>query len=459
MLSVQKQVTVFEFGYLGVGDKAKYSDRIEEISASAYKYLKELCACEKSESRFLRPRFIDNCDVLQVKNYAGVLFTPDGTQIEVLPKVAKKNSGEHRAQHAQDSLLNMLKTLKSFRHLKTNNANLAKNKMPLLEVFISQFLSSVNELIKRGMRSDYVRCEDNLAFLKGKLLVGKQVQHNFINKHKFYVEYDEYLQDRPVNRLIHSALKKVSGYSRSANNQKLTQELLFAFADIPLSSNIKNDFASIKLDRGMNYYETPLAWARLILDGFSPLTMQGKNNAFSLLFPMEAVFESYVASILRKQVPDGLRLKTQASSKYLVKHKGKYRFQLQPDLLLHHASGEKKGQNACVLDTKWKLVSDNSEADEKAKYGLSQSDFYQMFAYGHKYLNGEGELFLIYPSHDGFNEAIKHSFDFDDNERLRLWVVPFDISASVINDDERLKLPEGSILKTVFTPSTQAGVG
>ncbi|WP_231731655.1 McrC family protein, partial [Colwellia sp. TT2012] len=186
MLSVQKQVTVFEFGYLGVGDKAKYSDRIEEISASAYKYLKELCACEKSESRFLRPRFIDNCDVLQVKNYAGVLFTPDGTQIEVLPKVAKKNSGEHRAQHAQDSLLNMLKTLKSFRHLKTNNANLAKNKMPLLEVFISQFLSSVNELIKRGMRSDYVRCEDNLAFLKGKLLVGKQVQHNFINKHKFY---------------------------------------------------------------------------------------------------------------------------------------------------------------------------------------------------------------------------------------------------------------------------------
>lgn len=82
-----------------------------------------------------------------------------------------------------------------------------------------------------------------------------------------------------------------------------------------------------------------------------------------------------------------------------------------------------------------------------------------MFAYGHKYLNGEGELFLIYPRHDGFNQAIEHSFNFDDNERLRLWVVPFDISASVFNDDERLKLPKGSLLKTNFYHLNRVGVG
>jgi 5-methylcytosine-specific restriction enzyme subunit McrC len=315
--------------------------------------------------------------------------------------------------------------------------------MPLLEVFISQFLSSVNELIKRGLRNDYVSREDNLAFLKGKLLVGKQVQHNFVNKHKFYVEYEEYLQDRPVNRLIHSALKKVANYSCSANNQKLIQELSFAFADIPMSNNIKNDFASIKLDRGMNYYQTPLAWTRLILEGFSPLTMQGKSNAFSLLFPMEAVFESYVASTLNKQPFEGLSLKTQASSEYLVTHDDDKRFMLKPDLLLQNSHGRDKGLNACVLDTKWKLVNSN---DKKNKYGLSQSDFYQMFAYGHKYLKGKGELFLIYPSHADFQEAIEQSFDFDEDKQLRLWVVPFDISA-IIGDEKRFKWPKGSYLE------------
>jgi len=455
MLAVKNQTTVFEFDHLGYGPKAVASSSIEDIPEQAYRYLKGLCLCDESESRFLRLKLVDTCEVLQVQNYAGVLFTPDGTQIEVLPKVAKKLRGENSKEQSRASLLMMLKALKQFRHLQTHNANLAKNKIPLLEVFISQFLAAVNTLIKQGLRSDYVRREDNVAFLKGKLLVGKQLQHNFINKHKFYVEYEEYLQNRPVNRLIHSALKKVIGYSRNANNQKLVQELLFAFADIPTSNNIKNDFTSIELDRGMNYYEAPLAWSRLVLDGFSPLTLKGQSHAFSLLFPMESVFESYVASVLSHQLPRNLTLETQASSKHLVSHHKKQRFLLKPDLLLQYANGIDKGESTCVLDTKWKLIDKNSD---QGTFGLSQSDFYQMFAYGHKYLNGVGELFLIYPSHDGFKKAIEHSFDFDDNERLRLWVVPFDISASALND-ERLKWPEGSILKADLDPITIVGVG
>ena len=221
MLSVKKQLSVFEFAYLGFGVKAVLSDRITVIPEGAYSYLKNLCLCDESESRFLRNRVIDSCEVLQVQNYAGVLFTPDGTQIEVLPKQAKKLLGDEALKQSRASLLMMLKALKMFRHLQTNNAHLLKNKMPLLEVFVGQFLTSVNNLVKRGLHSDYLRREDNITYLKGKLLVGKQIQHNAINKHKFYAEYDEYLLDRPVNRLIHSALTKVIRFTRSANNQKL----------------------------------------------------------------------------------------------------------------------------------------------------------------------------------------------------------------------------------------------
>lgn len=441
MSVVKQQTTVFEFGYLGWCDKAKASEKIKVISEGAFNYLKSLCLCDESESRFLQLKSIDSCEVLQVKNYAGVVFTPDGTQIEVLPKIAKVNNGSESKVDARASLLMMLKVLKRFRYLQTNSAQLAKNNIPLLEVFISQFLAAVNTLIKRGLRSDYVREQDNLAFLKGKLLLGKQLRHNAINKHKFYVENDEFLQDRPANRLIHSALCKVNGYSRSADNQKLGRELLFAFADIPVSKNISNDFARLKLDRSMSHYESSLAWTRLILDGFSPLTLQGKTNAFSLLFPMESVFESYVASILNKYLPTYLSLTTQASSNSLVVHNKAKHFRLKPDLLIQHALAPKKGINHCVLDTKWKLVK-----QDKSVYGLSQSDFYQMFAYGHKYLNGAGELFLIYPAHDGFREPIEHSFDFDDEAKLKLWVVPFDVSADAL-DEMRLKLPDKCGLK------------
>jgi len=443
MIAISNQYTVFEFGYISSDAKAHESDRIKKISASAFQYLKQLCLCDESESRFLRLRSIDGCEALQVNNYVGVLFTPDGTQIEVLPKVAKKTDDEDAAR---DSLLMMLKSLKSFRHLQTNSANLAQAKMPLLEVFISQFLQSVNQLVKRGLRSDYIHREDNLAFLKGKLLIGKQIQHNSISKQRFYVEYDEYLQDRPVNRLIHRALKIIGGYTRSAANQKLLQELLFVFHEIPASNNVKLDFSRVKLDRGMSYYETPLAWTKLIINGISPLTMQGTSQAFSLLFPMEAVFESFVSQVLRKQLPAWFELSTQEKSKSLVMHDDKKYFRLKPDLLIKHGQGKDKGKNFCVLDTKWKLI-DQSKNNGSDKYGLSQSDFYQMFAYGHKYLNGQGELFLIYPSHVDFSQPIQHSFDFsnqnenDQSAPLRLWVIPFSIEAE-INDIKRFVFPK-----------------
>ena len=49
----------------------------------------------------------------------------------------------------------------------------------------------------------------------------------------------------------------------------------------------------------------------------------------------------------------------------------------------------------------------------------------RVFAYGHKLLNGEGELFLIYPKTAHFIEPIADPFCF--SEVLKLWVVPFDL--------------------------------
>jgi len=428
---VNDALTVFEFGYLGVVDGALQSKRITHISKAAFFYLKALCLCEESESRFLTLKSIDNTEVLQVKNYAGVLFTPDGTQIEVLPKIGRNLEGINGKEKSRKSLLNMLNTLGTFRHIQTFSANLTTSKMPLLEVFISQFLDAVNVLVKRRLKSDYVSCESNSHFLRGKLLVAQQLRYNAINKHKFYVEHDEFLLDRPINRLIHKALGTVATYTQSSKNQKLLKELLFVFAEIPISRNVKNDLSAVKFDKGMTYYKVPFDWAKLVLEGFSPLTMQGESYALSLLFPLEAVFESYVASVLSKTSIGGMNIEKQVNSQSLAVFNSRKFFRLKPDLIINCDSSR------VVLDTKWKLINSHKN-NGTDKFGLSQSDLYQMFAYGHKYLGGDGELFLIYPSHDDFMEPLEYCFEYSDS--LRLWVVPFDVSVAVA-DDERLKLP------------------
>ena len=90
-------------------------------------------------------------------------------------------------------------------------------------------------------------------------------------------------------------------------------------------------------------------------------------------------------------------------------------FQLRPDLLIETAD------TSWVLDTKWKRI---NGADRDNKYGLNQGDFYQMLAYGLQYLNGQGDMVLIYPRSPEFANPLP-LFKYSDELRLHVW--PFDL--------------------------------
>ncbi|RKO82043.1 restriction endonuclease [Pectobacterium parmentieri] len=410
-----KVVSVFEYGLLGVGKALPPA--VTAIPPEVFSYLESL-ALDEQGSAFLRLTSRSGHRVLQVQNYAGVLYTPHGVQLEVLPKVGRRLTPER----ARETLLVMLSYLSGFRHIEAQQASVQAKNMPLLEIFVAQFLHSVSRLLKQGLRAEYVREQGNLAFMKGKLMFSQQLRHNLVNRHKFWVDYEEYLPDCPANRLVHAALLRLSHVRLSSDNQRWCQELRFAFEGITPSQDIDGDIARLRPERGLSHYDEPLAWAQLILQGISPLALQGDTKALSLLFPMEAVFESFVAQTIAEELPPHLLAKIQFSGQTLVHHVGKGRFKLRPDLLIQSRHPAK---NQMILDTKWKLVSNVIKG--QLLYGLSQNDFYQMFAYGQKYLEGKGDLYLIYPEHDGFTHPVAHHFGF--SEELRLWVVPYRIMA------------------------------
>lgn len=429
-----KSLSVYEYGYVSTENSTNTA--INQVPKDVFSYLESLCLKQSEKSVFLRLKSINGIKAIQFLNYAGVVITPTGFQIEILPKVAKQNDDKNKSRK---SLLMMLKTLGEFRHISTNSADIANTNMPLLELFITDFLQSLNKLVKQGLHRDYIPKEENINTFKGKLLIRKQFQHNAVNKHKFFVEFDEYQHNRPINRVIATALKKVNSYCKSQINQKLAQELSYAFVDIPLCKDFKQDLKKIKFTRGMTNYQTPLNWAKIILNGFSPITLKGSNSALSLLFPMEAIFESYAAFILKKSIQTNITLQSQISSTSLVNHQEKGYFRLKPDLVLRDGA-----KNVCVLDSKWKLV-DQNKANGSDKYGLSQADFYQMFAYGHKYLNGRGEMFLIYPKYENFSQPIESCFDFSDDSnnkgQLKLFVMPLCLDEGT-QDNKRLIWPK-----------------
>ncbi|RMN18622.1 hypothetical protein ALQ63_00607 [Serratia plymuthica] len=409
-------VSVFEYDLLGV-EKETPAGAIP-LPSEVFQYLESLSLTSEKGSQLLKLTSRSGCRLLQVQNYAGILYTPFGLQLEILPKIGKNLT----RGHARSTLLTMLSHLSGFRHIQTQQASVHAQRMPLLEIFINQFLHSVSQLLKQGLRSDYVNEQGNLPFMKGKLMLSAQLRHNVVDRHKFCVDYDDYLPDCAANRLLHSALHKLGSLSLSSENQRWLQEMRFAFDGVPFSRDIDGDISSLRLDRGMAHYHEPLAWVQLILHGMSPSALQGDAKALSLLFPMAAVFESFVAQTLADELPHGFKLKQQVASYSLVKHAERDCFKLRPDLLIQSRHPVK---TKMVLDTKWKLINNNSQ--EKSLYGIAQSDFYQMFAYGQKYLGGDGDMYLIYPAHDDFNHPIPQHFAF--SEKLRLWIVPYRITA------------------------------
>jgi 5-methylcytosine-specific restriction enzyme subunit McrC len=425
-------ITIFEFDKLtSAASNFAGSDDIHVIPDEVYDWLEDQClqTTEGGETAWLRLTQRRGRRAVQVTSFVGVIRAPDGYQIEVLPKVGKANQDKTSgggAVEARKLLVEMLSCLQGFRHIQTDSAKISAALMPLLEVFIAEFLRAMAHIVKRGLRSDYRQRKDNLFALRGKLLMAPHLRQNLFRADRFFTEHDEFSIDRPENRLLHAALRRALMLSASQANQQLARELEFVFADVPASAQPRIDFQRVRLDRGMDYYTDALAWARLILDEKSPLTGTGGHSAPSLLFPMEAVFEAFVARHLAKQLTHPLTLKTQARSHHLVRHREQNWFRLKPDLLVRDAD-----RTLLVLDTKWKLL-DGLKANGTEKYGLSQRDFYQLQAYGQSYLGGHGDVVLVYPKTSNFYEPLP-MFEFLNDRDLRLWVVPFCLKSGKLN--------------------------
>ncbi len=190
--------TVFEFGYLCADQRASQANGYTHIPLYDFQYLEQRCLTDDSSgfNQLMQPRFRFGSRVLQVKNYVGVIFVPSGNHIEVLPKTGNtKTANADSYTDARKTLLRMLQALGEFRNISLESANLETLKLPLLEIFIRHFLESVNHVVKRGLRCDYVGQEENLLRKRGKLNVTKQIRHNSVQQQRFYCEFDEYLHD------------------------------------------------------------------------------------------------------------------------------------------------------------------------------------------------------------------------------------------------------------------------
>ena len=343
---------------------------------------------------FLKIGFRRNVgDIISVNNYVGLIQMENGYQVQVLPKIDFGNDLDSNHKETKRVFLRMLRTMRDFPSKVFNDANLKMDKMNLYEIFINMYLQEVRNLVKHGIKSSYISRENNLSFFKGKLVVNEHLKRNAVHGERFYVHYDEYLVDRAENRLVKATLLKLQSITSSAENQKEIRQLLTAFEMVNPSDNYQKDFSRIVIDRNTKDYDMLMRWSRVFLLNKSFTTFSGGTNARALLFPMEKVFESYVAKQLKKTLADlDWDISCQDKGYYLFD--SPRQFALRPDI---------------VIDK------------PRINYGISQADMYQMYAYAKKYETSE--IWLLYPVNSEMRNHQDITFDSTDGVSVRLFFV------------------------------------
>ena len=204
------------------------------------------------------------------------------------------------------------------------------------------------------------------------------------------------------------------------------QGLLTFFDDVEISYNYEKDFSKVSLDRSMKRYKDLMVWSRVFLLDKSFSTFSGKNDARALLFPMEKLFESYVARELGKVLDSKWTLSTQDGGFYLFNNP--QFFAIRPDLVLRNSNGR-----VVVLDTKWKRLVPNI----KKKYGISQSDMYQMYAYSRKY--EASDIWVLYPETPDMNNKREYVFESNTPNGENTTVHLFFVNMGELNISECMK--------------------
>ena len=419
----QNKATISEFGLIGCEIEPSNKFLSAGVVENFYKELESFAKTDKGKDVL---QFTGNGKYLQAKNYVGTIQTTSGFMLEILPKTVSKNEEVNKEKEIEKSkqifmkLLHLLYKLPNYKNIDSANFERIKN-LEIFEIFIFMFLQEVGIIIKKGIKSDYVGCEDNLFYLKGKLLIKEQIKRNSIHKERFYVQYDDYNQNRAENRLIKSTLKLLSNISKDFDNQRKIRQYMQHLNWIDLSLNIDKDFSMVKTGRGMEHYKNALIWSKVFLKKESFSSFSGDTIAFAILYPMEKLFECFIEWWLEKRYSH-LQIEAQNGGVDFVKKL----FTVRPDFLI-----KKDNQAICVADAKWKLIEKDND--------FSQSDFYQLFAYKHIFLKEQKEnykddicelmsLKIYYPKSDYLEKSRIFEY-FEDEGNIK--IVPLDIETEL----------------------------
>jgi 5-methylcytosine-specific restriction enzyme subunit McrC len=402
-------------------------------------------------AEILRPTVRGRVRHIQAAQHVGVVRLRSRT-IQILPKIYRlgETDEKDRAREATRNLLYMLECAGNLPVREHALAPLLKFGDDWFEILTRLFASHLLEEWQRGAYRTYYTVEDDLPVLKGKWLISEQLKHP-ARGHIFTVAYDEFTADNQLNRVFRFAVERLWQLTRDSGNRQMLGELRQWMDEVTLMPRVTSaDANPAQLTRLNERFRPLLNLARLFLDGGTLQMAAGDLSTFAFVFDMNQLFEAFIAGvicrhrseILDDQLADCEMLIQSRGATLFLAHRGQRNvFQTKPDLAI------RKDRNSfpLLIDTKYKRLD-----KDDLKLGVSQSDFYQMHAYAHRYECPR--VVLLYPQMEGTPEPLRESFPLHSEGKV-IEAATVDLRMDMRNRESRQSLVKE--LKTIFKGATQ----
>jgi 5-methylcytosine-specific restriction enzyme subunit McrC len=333
----------------------------------------------------------------------GVIAAP-GCSIEIFPKIDRLDTASDDGRRTvRERLVRMLDVALGLEIGDGAASAMARQAEGLLDILIRLFADKLLTEARRGLPRAYLQHEDDLSALRGRLNVVRQFTAHAVRPDRLACRFDGLSSNIPLLQIMKACVLTLRRHARAADTVRKLDELRFVLADIADVSVTALPWHEVRIDRTNRRWEALFGLARLFLKRDWQATHHDPNASpgITLLFPMNDLFEAYIAVLMQRSLrPVGYTVETQGGRLFCMIEegdRGRRRFQTRPDIIVRD---RQSNTPIAIVDTKWKCL---SLAIEDAKHGVSQTDVYQMMAYGQLYACPD--LVLLYPHHRGLGSA------------------------------------------------------
>src|SRR5690606_20308745 len=155
------------------------------------------------------------------------------------------------------------------------------------------------------------------------------------NYHSIECDYEPFLFDNRVNRAIKYCSRLLLNQTKFSENQRILQDVIFILDEVDDLPCSVHDIEKISINSFFEEYKLVLDSCKLILNQQLYSNNTYDLSQWCLLFPMEYIFEDFLAGFLETWFSKDWKVHYQKSDMYLAEtSEGNNVFNMQHDIFL-----------------------------------------------------------------------------------------------------------------------------